>query len=245
MMVLTATATRTVRHDICQILGMRDYQLIEKSPEKPNIFLACQEIKSIPEFFSSIADTLKKERLNMKRLIVFCKTRDVCSQIYSYFKFRLRDEFTEPPGQSIVHSVNSRLVDMFMSGTDNKVKQHILSNFKAHDTPLRIVVATIAFGMGIDCADVHEIIHVGPPEDIESYVQHIGRCGRDGQQSSAIMLYGKGLMNNTSPALRKYCTLSECRRNFLFSNFESYTKSTFSCGCRCCDNCKMMVCSCS
>lgn len=56
----------------------------------------------------------------------------------------------------------------------------------------RIVVATIVFGMGIDCPDVHQVIHWGVPEDIETYVQETGRAGRDGLPSCALMFHGKG-----------------------------------------------------
>ena len=176
-----------------------------------------------------IADTLKKERLNM---IIFCKQRLLCSQLYSFFKFLLREEFTEPPCRSIITNV-SRLVDMFTSGTHDKVKDRILANFEKPEAPLQIVIATIAFGMGIDCSNVRQTIHVGPPEDVESYIQNIGRCGRDGKQSLAVMLYGKTLMNNISPNLKQDCAVTECKRDFLnifliisngvFSRSRSYT----------------------
>ncbi len=90
----------------------------------------------------------------------------------------------------------------------------IIVNFKSSSAPLRIVIATIAFGLGVDCCDVRRIIHVGPPEDVESYIQHIGRCGRDGKPATAMLLYGKNLMRNTSRNLVKYCSASVCRRNF-------------------------------
>ena len=63
-----------------------------------------------------------------------------------------------------------RLVDMFTSGTHSAVKEKILTSFKQPETPLRIVIATIAFGLGIDCADIRNIIHIGPPSDIETYL---------------------------------------------------------------------------
>ncbi len=56
---------------------------------------------------------------------------------------------------------------------------------------LRIVIATIAFGMGIDCPDVQSIIHLGPSDDLESYIQETGRAGRDGQTAYAKLLITK------------------------------------------------------
>lgn len=58
-------------------------------------------------------------------------------------------------------------------------------------SPLRIVIATIAFGLGIDTSDIRYVVHWGPPQDIEQYVQATGRAGRDGRTSHAILLYGK------------------------------------------------------
>lgn len=85
---------------------------------------------------------------------------------------------------------------------------------------------------------MRQVIHVGPPQDIESYIQHIGRSGRDGKPACALLLYGPKLMENTTQALTKYCTLSDlCRRNYLFADFESYTPSSVCDSCRCCDIC--------
>ena len=131
----------------------------------------------------------------------------------------LQNEFTDLPNQT-PHVPEHRLVDMFTSGTHPDVKDKILNSFKHPSATLRIVVATIAFGMGIDCPNIHQIIHVGPPSDIESYIQHIGRAGRDNKPSCALMLYGISLMENSTKTLKDYCNLhDECRRNFLFADF--------------------------
>ena len=71
------------------------------------------------------------------------------------------------------------MVDMFFQGTEAKIQENIIRNFTT-SSPLRIVISTVAFGMGIDCNDVCLIIHYGPPTDAEMYVQEIGRGGRDG-----------------------------------------------------------------
>ena len=72
---------------------------------------------------------------------------------------------------------------------------------------LRIVIATIAFGMGIDCADIRQIIHWGVPADAEMYVQESGRAGRDGLQSCAIILKSSRDLNKryTSEHMIEYC----------------------------------------
>ena len=76
---------------------------------------------------------------------------------------------------------------MFLSCTDTVVKDDILRTF-TQQSCLRIVIATVAFGMGVDCPDVRQVIHVGPPNDLESYVQETGRAGRDGATALALLL---------------------------------------------------------
>ena len=242
MMALTATASKTLRLEISLILGMRDYVLVERSPDKPNVYLVCQEFQSLQETFGPVVERLRIERVAMGRIIIFCKKRHLCSQIYSYFQYCLGDYFTEPPNEKDTIPEH-RLVDMFTSGTHPDVKEKIVKSFKSSTAPLRIVVATIAFSMGIDCHNVRQTIHIGPPEDVESYIQQIGRCGRDNKPACALMLYGKGLMDNTSSDLIKYCNTNRCRRNFLFFDFECYKPDSVF-GCKCCDVCtKSCVCN--
>ena len=95
--------------------------------------------------------------------------------------------FTEPPGVS-KNIVECRLVDMFFKGTAIDVKEKIIANFTTA-SPLRIVISTVAFGMGIDCPDARLVVHLGAPSDIETYVQQVGRAGRDGNTSFAVLLH--------------------------------------------------------
>lgn len=63
--------------------------------------------------------------------------------------------------------------------------------FTSPISPLRVVIATVAFGMGINCHNVRTVVHYGPPEDIDTYIQETGRVGRDGQSSHALLLARK------------------------------------------------------
>jgi len=76
---------------------------------------------------------------------------------------------------------------MFSSRTDKSVKSQIVEYF-GRDSCLRIVIATVAFGMGLDCPDVRQVIHLGALDNIEGYIQETRRCGRDGQPSLALLL---------------------------------------------------------
>ena len=93
---------------------------------------------------------------------------------------------------------------MFTSCTEG-VKNQILKSFTSPTSPLRVVIATIAFGMGIDCPDIRQIVHLGPPDDIEGYLQATGRAGRDGKQSEALLLNKKSFDNYVTPSFRSKC----------------------------------------
>ena len=92
------------------------------------------------------------------------------------FRSYLGIQFTQPPGAPNLSSF--RLVDMYISCTYPDEKEMINSAF-TKESCLHIVIATVAFGMGINCRDVRQVINLGSPTDLESYVQETGCAGRD------------------------------------------------------------------
>lgn len=101
---------------------------------------------------------------------------------------------------------------MFHRYTDADVKSNIVSAFTSNmsESPLRIVICTMAFGMGIDCTGVRRVIHFGPPDNTESYIQETGRCGRDGSHCEAILLIKNRLPRTLEHNIKVY--LSEVSR---------------------------------
>lgn len=87
------------------------------------------------------------------------------------------------------------LLEMLQSCTPDKNKDTIMDAFQKEESPVRVLVGTIAFGMGVDCKGVYRTIHFGPCKNIEAYIQETGRAGRDGEQSVAYLIY-QGLFLN-------------------------------------------------
>ena len=113
-----------------------------------------------------------------------------------------------------VHLLNKRLL---------KTLQKIIENF-TKDSCLLVVICTDAFGMGVNCTDVRLVIHYGVPSDAETYVQQIGRSGRDGRESYAVILHSKKKMENCNEHVTSYVENKRlCRRDHLFRDFENTT----------------------
>ena len=72
------------------------------------------------------------------------------------------------------------------------MNEKVMASFKTPGSKLRIVIATIAFAVGVDCPDIRQVLHYGPPNLVEEYIQDTGRAGRDGLPSKAILIYKTG-----------------------------------------------------
>ena len=213
-MALTATATKSLRRDVCHILGMNDPYLVTVSPDKSNIVFSVSPFESLEMIFKPIMDELKKEREKMERTIIYCQQQETCARLYLLFRLNLAKEFTEPIGYPDLPQF--RLVDMYTSCTHTTVKEQNSASF-SKPSKLRILIATVAFGMGVNSPDVHRIIHCGPPNDIEMYVQEVGRGGRDGAATIAKLFYAKSLRRFVNKAMLEYAEQSTvCRRDILF-----------------------------
>ena len=171
----------------------------------------------------------------MPRMIIYARSFDICAQIYLLFETQLQKEFVEP--KDAPNLPRFRLADMFTSVTDQAQKECIINNFTS-PSQLRVVIATVAFGLGIDCPDVRQIVHIGMPDSLEDYIQETGRSGRDGVLSLATLLQIKGRKETAEKNLKEYCTnRDKCRKDILFSDMDEYSHVDMGFGCTCCDVC--------
>ena len=242
MMALTATANKTLRNQVISVLGMKSPKVVAVSPAKFNLMYIIKRYDNIQDAFATILKGIQEQRTKFPRTIIYCQRLHECGRLYQYFRSLLGGSFTEPIGAPDLPQF--RLLDMYHSSVDEEIKENILQLF-SKPSHLRIVIATVAFGMGINCQGVRQIVHVGPPKDVESYIQETGRAGRDGLQSIAVIFIIKEVrVVHTDMHMRTYINnKTMCRRITLFHDFEGYVHDITNL-CMCCDICKV-DCQCS
>ena len=176
-MALTAMAIESTRNEILIWLSMKNFAMVRRSSHKCNIAFAARGQLDI--FFSATTTTgeFKASSTSMNRINIYYKKYNVVSIINRILKRSLRCEFTEPPGVPELSSYS--LIDMYTKCQQVDVEEPIIKCFSDPHGKLHVIVATIAFGMGLECPNVKEIIHCGPTSTVEDYVQEIGRAGRD------------------------------------------------------------------
>ncbi len=128
---------------------------------------------------------------------------------------------------------------MHTSLTDPLVKETILKSFMTEKSTLCAVICTSAFDMGVDCKCVRKVISFGAPNDLEDCIQITGRGGRDGLPSEATLILSPDLIKHCSDEMKSYCKLTdECRRDYLFSDYDNYCKTSINQE-MCCDICDL------
>ena len=243
ILALTATATYETVSVVIDKLSMQEVKIVALSTCRDNI---CYKLKSSPstkieDLTDDICKEFSQKRTEFPKTILYVRTYKDCIRIYQLLKTKMAGEFTEPVGYPNLSGY--RLIEMYTRILPVEKKDEILSSF-SNNTNLRLVIATTAFGMGVDIQDVTRVIHWGSPSTTEEYVQETGRSGRNGSDALAI-LYIISSKKHVTPSMRQYIeNKSQCRRELLFKDFIMYSHSATISDCKCCDVCeKNCVCT--
>ncbi|CAH3178253.1 unnamed protein product, partial [Porites evermanni] len=207
-----------------------------ESPEKPNVSYVVeymQRDKSLYHQFEWLVEEINKNGLSTERTIIYCQTIQQCSHIYSTLKSMIGDTiYAGKLGDN-----RNVLLEMLHSCSPPSNKVAVLKSFQDPKGVIRILVATIAFGMGVDCRAVHRTIHFGPSKNLKAFVQESDRAGRDGKPSVSYLLYHGLLLTHVEKDIKNFIHTKDCRRKFFLKEFNDTSAHTTVVVHLCCDNC--------
>ena len=249
MIALTATVTPEIRADVITRLDMKGCECVSVSPNRPNIFYAVSPRTEIETDLLSLVEDLKHNSVKANRVIVYCRSLNMCSDLYGFFRYSLGKKGYYPPDSDEI--CKNRLFGMFHSSTSDTNKQIILDSLSRPDGTVRIVFATTALGMGVNFVGLRTTIHYGAPRSLDDYFQESGRAGRAGEPSTSTIYWkpiDAPLVKNIKSArdaeigiVRRYVENSqECRRYQLLKYFDPAVANSLPRRdpSTCCDCCK-------
>ena len=234
----TATATEQVKADICNILQLRQPKVVVTGFDRPNLYFRVLPRKGGRETDNAILNYINNH--DTESGIVYCATRKNVDKVYEILK---------------AHGVSVGKYHAGMSIEERRMSQGDFTFDR-----VSVMVATNAFGMGIDKSNVRYVLHYNMPQSVEYYYQEAGRAGRDGEEAECILFFSKqdiminkrlldhksvdAYGNAIAPEVRRndqrklnqmieYCETDQCLREYMLHYFGDHSP----CTCGKCSSC--------
>ena len=244
-MALTATATKSDKAEVLSSLEMRGCIEVSASPDRPNIFYQVRRRTRLEDDLEQVLTSLRTENITAPRVLVYCRSLDMCSDLFAHYQYELGEGSYYPPGSP--HLSEYRLFGMFHADTSHQNKDVILQSLLYPDGVVRVVFATVALGMGVNLKGVNTIIHYGAPRSLEDYFQESGRGGRSGEDAVSTVYWKPHdcpisknpvtLRERELIAVRRYLENTElCMRRWLLDHLDVKVGTAVQQYCDVCSN---------
>ncbi|XP_028180678.1 ATP-dependent DNA helicase Q-like 3 isoform X3 [Glycine soja] len=235
ILALTATAVPKVQKDVVESLQMQNPLMLKSSFNRPNIYYEVRYKDLLDDAYADLSNTLKS--LGDVCAIVYCLERSMCDDLSTNL------------------SQNGISCAAYHAGLNNKMRTSVLDDWIS--SKIKVVVATVAFGMGIDRKDVRIVCHFNIPKSMEAFYQESGRAGRDQLPSRSLLYYGEFILRKSVSKksqssssqeesskmsliafnlMVEYCEGSGCRRKRVLESFGEQVTASL-CG-KTCDGCR-------
>ena len=243
VIALTATASfdtiQMIKKDLCFDQCLE----IVVSPNKVNIKYDVIDIKNSDtrENFEWLIQLLEKHGINTPRMIIFFRKVEHMSVVFKHVVSTLGSKAYINYQENGRNDDRNRLIDMFHMKTADVVKSSICKSYEDPAGHIGVVLCTTSFSMGLDVKGVDTVVHYGPANNLEDYIQETGRAGRRlSENCHAILIKYKHSLGskNISPEMKTYVNVQTCRRSSLLQSFTKDVESVSPVPIhRCCDNC--------
>ena len=191
-----------------KLLNMTNAKLIRHSPDKKNVSYHVQKAVDLDETFQWMLNLVSSPVTEIPKSIIYCRSLKDCGEIYSLFEAAANSEMP--------------IVTIYHSKTPEHIKQKVVSSLLEENRNCRIAIAKSALGMGVNIPNIRQILHYGAPPDLESYLQEVGRGGRDGKPCKATLYYRPFHLAHCDEHMRNFLknTEGKCRREILMNYFK-------------------------
>ena len=241
VLALTGTATRATKSGIIDSLGLSDPVIVESNPDRANLYYASyvrpdRGDGKLDSILQPIVVELKAKKNQMPLTLIYGNLETIAECFVFFSNSMGKDQYY--PSTALPLAKN-RLFSQYHAQYPEHERNRIVKELVKGTCTHRVLFVTIAFGLGIDCNNIRQVIHIGVPYTMEDYCQEVGRAGRDGLPARADIFYNSYDISksrkNMSDVMRNFVQSKQCKRKMILSYFDHDVPQNQDPAHMCCD----------